>query len=122
MYNAVVEDLRHVLGQVVAEVDPAGRWAGDALLLPRLGVQLHIDPSGLMRQVSLVATGHRQRMDGWKLLEHRLRESLAELPTRRNPPALILIVIGVQLAGYAVFRMLSNPQAVAQAMHEMLRS
>ena len=54
IYNANPEQLRSILAEVVAQLDDEARWAGDSLVLPKLGVQLHVELFGAMRNVQLV--------------------------------------------------------------------
>ena len=53
IYNITVDKLRPILADVVEHFDPDARWAGDSLVLPTLGVQLHLDSFGTMKNVSL---------------------------------------------------------------------
>ena len=68
VYNISTEELHPVLAEAAARLDPAARWAGNHLSLPGLGVQLHLDSFDLMRNVSLVSSGSRQNIDGWRRL------------------------------------------------------
>ena len=73
IYNMSAEELHPVLAEVASRLDPAARWAGSQLSLPRLGVQLHLDSFDLMRNVSLASSGGRQNIDGWRRLARSLR-------------------------------------------------
>ena len=57
IYNISVDQLRPVLADLVDKLDRDARWAGDSLVLPALGVQLHLDSFPPMRNVSLAAIG-----------------------------------------------------------------
>ena len=50
IYNVSVDQLRPILAEVVERMDPEARWAGDCLFLPGLGVQLHLESFGWMRE------------------------------------------------------------------------
>ena len=52
IYNISCEQLRPVLVEVVERMDSDARWAGDCLYLPGLGVQLHLESAGWMRNVA----------------------------------------------------------------------
>ena len=69
IYNIPVDQLRPILAGLVERIDSEARWAGDSLVLPTLGVQLHLDALPWMRNVSLVATGPHQDHQGWRRLE-----------------------------------------------------
>ncbi len=66
VYNISSEELRPVLVEAAARLDDDVRWAGNHLTLPRLDVHLHLDSLNMMRNVSLVASGGQQNIDGWR--------------------------------------------------------
>ena len=66
VYNISTEELHPVLAEAAARLDPDSRWAGNSLALPNLGVQLHLESFDMMRNVSLVSSGSRQNLDGWR--------------------------------------------------------
>ena len=68
VYNISMEELHPVLAEAASRLDPDARWAGNHLTLPGLGVQLHLDSFDMMRNVSLVSSGSRQNIDGWRRL------------------------------------------------------
>ena len=97
IYNVNPDQLRAVLAEVVAELDADARWAGDSLVLPKLGVQLHVELSRGMRNVQLVAAGHRQNYAGWKRLEIALAKVLHQTTGSPNPAGFGMIAAGVLL-------------------------
>lgn len=121
VYNITADRLRSVLADVVSKLDEDARWAGDSLAVPRLGVQLHLDRTPGMRNVTLVATGANQNYFGWRRLEVALGEALAEVEVPRNSRAAALILAGTLIAGTLVWMVAQDPQAVAQALMDMLR-
>ncbi|MEX2561248.1 MAG: hypothetical protein WD403_15100, partial [Pirellulales bacterium] len=44
IYNMTVDELRPVLAGAIDVLDPDARWAGSSLSLPRLHVELHLEP------------------------------------------------------------------------------
>ncbi len=98
VYNISAEELHPVLAEVASRLDATGRWAGNNLSLPRLGVQLHLDSLDIMRNVSLVASGGRQNLDGWRRLARELSRSLSSMRVKTNPRA-----IGFLAASLAMF-------------------
>ena len=121
VYNISIEELRHVLADVVADLDSEARWAGDSLFLPQLGVQLHLDPVARMRNVSLVSSGPRQNYLGWHKLHCRLATSIRKTRVARN-----LRSIGLVLASLCIFALLTtlvvqDPQVTLQAMRDMFQ-
>ena len=69
VYNIALEQLRPLLADVVARLDPEARWAGESLVMPRLGVQLHLESAPLLNNVQLVSSGPAQALSGWRQLE-----------------------------------------------------
>ncbi len=121
IYNIALPELRPVLADLAVELDSDARWAGDALALPRLGVQLHLDSVAALRNVSLVSSGPVQNHQGWRRLELALAARLASLETPRNPRAAFLLAAGALVAVVLVLAIARDPQAVAQSFYEMLR-
>ncbi len=122
VYNISTGKLRPILADVVARLDSEARWAGDSLLLPNLGVQLHLDSMSTLRNVSLVSVGPQQSYLGWRQLELGLRAALNEFEVGRNLRAVGLIAgVGLLLLVFLLQIIAIDPQAVAQAMFNMIR-
>jgi len=122
VYNISPGELRPILADVVARLDAEARWAGDSLLLPSLGVQLHMDSLAALRNVSLLSTGPRQNHLGWRQLELALRTALGQFEVQRNLRAVGVVAgVGMVLLVFLLQIIASDPQAVAQAMFEMIR-
>lgn len=120
IYNLSGEELRPILAEASRRIDPQARWAGDSLALPTLGVMLHIECFDVMRHVSLVSSGGKQNVAGWRRLSGELRNQLAEIRVGRNPRSLGLMLLAVALIAVSIVHMLNRPNDVAQAMQEML--
>ncbi len=125
VYNITMEQLRPILAEVVEQLDQEARWAGDSLFLPSLGVQLHLETDPMFRNISLVASGHRQNFLGWRRLEHTLRSALAEHETLAENPrvwkvGMALLAVGICLLVFLLIGVASDPQAVAQSVLELL--
>ena len=69
------------------------------MTLPGLGVQLHLDSFDMMRNVSLVSSGGRQNIDGWRRLARELRRSLRTMRVKSNPRAIGLLLVSLVLLG-----------------------
>jgi hypothetical protein len=121
IYNLSPEELRPVLAERAVEIDAEARWAGDSLVLPNLGVQLHIESLAAMRNVSLVPSGPKQNYLGWKRLETELDAALADIEVPRNRHAVSLVAAGILLLLFVVQSVARDPQAVAQALFDILR-
>src|SRR5436190_14832984 len=60
IYNITLEQLRPLLADAVARLDTDTRWAGESLVMPQLGVQLHVEAAPLLKNVQLVSSGPQQ--------------------------------------------------------------
>lgn len=121
IYNITGEQLRPVLSDVVTELDPEARWAGDALVLPQLGVQLHVEPATMMKNVQLISAGPHQNLAGWRRLEIELQRHFRKLDGMPNPYGASLMLFGFSLAAYATFWLYRDPEAVVRSLQTMLR-
>jgi len=120
VYNIPVERMRPLLANLVGELDQEARWAGECLVLPQLGVQLHVEASPTMRNVQLVAAGHRQSFEGWRRLETALARALRETPGVRNSVGFSLIFCGLFMIGLITILMVQDSETVAQSVHDIL--
>lgn len=121
IYNVSADQLRPILAELVDQLDSNARWAGDMLVLPSLGVQLHVDSLAVMRNVSLTSVGRRQNPLGWQRLEQALGAALGQVPPARNARGAILLVGGLLILSGLGYAIACDPQAVTQALFEMLR-
>ena len=120
-YNVTVIQLRPVLGSVVQQLDNQARWAGDSLLLPQLGIQLHLEEFSVMRNVQLVSSGPKQNFTGWRRLELEMRRSLSSTWATRNPRGASLIAISLAITVVIAISMVNGQQSIAQAVTDLLR-
>jgi hypothetical protein len=120
IYNISAEELHPVLAEAASRLDPAGRWAGNNLSLPGLGVHLHLDSLDIMRNVSLVPSGGRQNLDGWRRLSHELGKSLSTMRVKTNPRAAGLLGVSLALIAICVTHLLMHPAELMQAMNDVL--
>ena len=122
IYNVTPEQLRPAIARIVEQLDSQSRWAGECLLLPQLGVQLHMETSPVMRTGELVAAGYRQSFQGWRKLENALAASLAEVqrPGRTIYGALLTFV-GLGVLMTVAYWVVNHHQVVAQGLREMLQ-
>ena len=119
IYNISAEELHPVLAETAARIDSSARWAGNQLSLPRLGLQLHLDSLDMMRNVSLVSSGGRQNLDGWRRLARELGASLGFVKVRRNPRAVGFLLVALALMTATLTHLLMHPDAIVQAMNEV---
>lgn len=122
IYNISVDQLRPTLAELVERLDPEARWAGDCLVLPGLGIQLHLDSTPWMRNVSLISAGPKQDYQGWSRLEAALAPALRQMEVPRNPRGVTLMSIGVFLAGLLCWAVAHDPQAITRPLFDLLQS
>ncbi len=121
IYNLSGEQLRPVLAKAINGLDPDARWAGSSLVLPRLRVELHVDPNPVMRNVSLAASGDEQSYAGWRQLELALAEKLKPAESPSNPWGMALALASLLIIGVMGWQMVQHPQAITQGFRDMLR-
>ncbi|MGA2034253.1 MAG: hypothetical protein ABSG68_18565 [Thermoguttaceae bacterium] len=121
IYNIPADHLRPILAELVDHIDPEARWAGDSLMLPGLGVQLHIENLAWMRNVSLVAAGPHQDYQGWRRLEQALAAALAHVEVSPNARGATLLSMGLMIGAALCYSIALDPQAVARAMFDMFQ-
>ncbi|TWU00715.1 hypothetical protein Pla108_16670 [Botrimarina colliarenosi] len=113
VYNLSAEELRPVLSEAVRKLDGSGRWAGESLVLPQIGVNCHLDTFAWMRNTSLIASGGRQDLAGWRRLGRSVERALRGVAIRPNPRGWLLLGAGVALVAAAMLRLTADPRAVA---------
>lgn len=119
IYNVSSEELRPVLSDVMRQLDAAGRWAGDNVSLPGLGVQVHLDGFPWMRNTSLVASGGRQDLSGWRRFGRGVERALRMAATTPNPRGWLFLGAGIALVLVAIVRMASDPVGVGEAWRQV---
>jgi len=120
VYNISADQVRPILAELVEHLDDDARWAGDTLVLPRLGIQLHVDYLAAMRNVSLTSVGSRQSHAGWRHLELALRDALGRVEVARNPRGATFVSAGVLIFATLVLAVARDPQAVTRALFDLL--
>ena len=121
IYNMNADRLRPILADLVMHLDSQARWAGDTLLLPKLGVHLHIESFPAMRNVSLVAIKAEQPLEGWARLEQALSAELRETEVRRNPRGFSLLGIALGIAAGIGYSLTTQTETLAQAIRDMFQ-
>ncbi len=122
IYNMELDQLRETLEQIVPQLDPKARWAGNCVALPVLGIQFTFDVSPATRNAQIRPAAFMQSYRGWKELEGALQTAFRGAQRGMpNPYGLVLLVFGLISGGMATWYMVSDPPAVAQALREMLR-
>lgn len=121
IYNMSSDELHSALAETAAELDANARWAGDSLVLPGLGVQLHIESLEIMRNVSLVSSGPRQSLEGWRQLATLLSQKLASIRVQANPRAVSFFLAAFMLFTMLLMHLARNPSRLAEAILEVFQ-
>src|SRR5688572_20714698 len=108
IYNVSPEQLRAALGDVIGQLDKEARIAGESICLPNLGVQLHIEPLPVLKNVQLKASGPQQSYQGWRELEQALAQALSESRGAPNPYGISLVLFGALIFGMISWWMASS--------------
>ena len=119
-YNVTSRELRPYLASVVERLDQQARWAGDSLMLPSLGVHLHLEDFSPMRGVQLVSTGTRQDIAGWRELETELRRTLHELPSPKHGHGWGLLLMALTMILTIGVSLVTFRPGIRQALREFL--
>lgn len=121
IYNLSLDQLRPVLAELLAAVEPDPRWAGNTVALPSLGVELHVESFPAMRNIRLYSVGDFQSFSGWRRLETALEERLAGVETQPSYRGLAFLSLGIGLFLASSYGFFQNSEAVVQALEQMLR-
>jgi len=121
VYNASLADVRTALAEVAARLDPEHRWAGDGLYLPQLGVQLHLDGFGPLRNVTLEGTGVRNSFFGWRHLRKELQQTLRGTEVRPNLYGLAMLAVGCTLLAFPLTLVALNGAKFNEQLAAFLR-
>ncbi len=119
VYNMTPDELRPILSDAAGTVDATYRWAGDCLVLPRLGVQLYVDGFALLRNTSLNSSGPRQNLQGWHKLARQLRANLRTVEVGPHPPALAILGLALLLLVGCELRLAGGGDQIAEVLDEL---
>ncbi|HJN12353.1 MAG: hypothetical protein QGH33_10075 [Pirellulaceae bacterium] len=121
IYNIHPDQVRPLLASLVPQLDREARWAGQCLIMPTLGIQLHVELFGTMRNAQLVAAGPQQSYEGWQKLELEMSRALKQTKSVRNPYGFSLVFAGLVMITLVTALMVGDPETVVQSLHETLR-
>jgi hypothetical protein len=122
VFNVPFEKLREILHELAAKLDSGAKVAGDAVVLPSLGVQLHLDSVPAMRSATLKATGDRQSHSGWSRLQRELNSALKSVEVTPNPRGFSFVAAALVLLGWPLSQLAQMPSnLIAQRLSDMLR-
>jgi uncharacterized membrane protein len=121
VYNLSPQKLRPIIADIAMRLDPKARWSGDSLLLPTLDLQMHLEGNSWMSNSQLVSVGDRQRFESWRLLEKQLRQQLGAIRSETVVFGVTLVMASLVLAAISIIWMVNQPEAVREALADMLR-
>ena len=121
IYNITLDQFRPLLAAAVIRLDTEARWAGESLVMPQIGVHLHVEAAPLLKYVQLVSSGSQQSLTGWRRLENELAMPLHRARTTANPFGITLASFGILLVTLITFVLSRDPPGVMHALNEMFR-
>jgi TRAP-type mannitol/chloroaromatic compound transport system permease large subunit len=121
VYNSTPGEVRVLLQRMIERLKLEHTWAGESLVLPTWGVQLHTTSFLVTRNVSICSTGARQSVQGWRRLRHELDRELSQVEVPPNPLGLTMLIFSALMLIGVVARLMQDPSAVARSMRDMLR-
>ena len=121
IYNVSLEELRPILSKIALELDPKSRWIGDALVIPRLKIHMHVEAVESLRNVQMVAGGNQQSTEGWLRVVRERKRHMAKVAVRPNVTGVPLLVASGLLAATAAGYLLSDTEAVKLALDHFFR-
>jgi hypothetical protein len=121
VYNVTPEQLRLILEGVVNKLDDGARWAGNALALPGLGIQLYLESFPATKNMQLVSSGPEQSLPGWRRLAAALAAELRSTRTTPNPVGYYFMFLGLAIASGITVFLAYDPPAVTQSLQHLLR-
>ena len=122
VYNIQPEELRSILASVAFDLDQESKWCGNSLIIPGLSVQLYIEKNRALRNVSLIATGNGQDVQGWRRLEKSLTLALSKHQTSRNRTWLLMLLLGLGIGAISLIMLYFHSQAILMSMQDFLSS
>jgi hypothetical protein len=120
IYNATLDQVRPIVADVISRLDCDARWAGESVIMPQLGVQLHFEAAPLLKNVQLVSSGPHQNLHAWRQLEQELRTALRRLRTSPNVFGTLFIGCGILLIAAISLLLARDPGGVMQTLSAML--
>ncbi|REJ66409.1 MAG: hypothetical protein DWQ31_15215 [Planctomycetota bacterium] len=121
VYNVSVDQVRMALDSLLRRHNLEHEWAGDALAIAPLGVQLQVDSVPRLRNVSLVATTGRQNYLGWRHLERELALELTQFESAPGLAGVVFLSVGVAtLVALAFGLVAQDPSELSAALQEIL--
>jgi len=121
IYNSSADRVRSVLSDIVWDLDKSAKRLEDGWTLPSINVRLNMEGGILSSNVQLVAVGARQNLEGWRLLEKKLRPALKSNRTPTNLIGICLVGLSLLLTATAAIWIYAQRTEVTQAVVDMLR-
>lgn len=120
IYNLAPEDARPLVAEAMRRIDPAGRWVGDCVVMPTLGVQLSVEGLATLATTSLVANGSQQDPAGWRRLTRGLDRAMRDTPAKRwRPRGVAIAGLGLTLLAAALWSVNADPAAIGESWRRL---
>ncbi|HEV3137955.1 MAG TPA: hypothetical protein VGZ26_08620 [Pirellulales bacterium] len=120
VYNMTLDELLPILAETAARLDHDSCWAGKALNMPQMRVNLQLEGFTPMRNVTLSATHDEQSIGGWRRLAAALRVTLRKTKVSNQTHGLRLVLCGLLILLTLAMKVAEQPQMVAQGLSRLL--
>jgi hypothetical protein len=120
VYNITLDELRPLLAENAERLDHDSSWAGKALSMPQMRVNLQLEGFAPMRNVTLSATPDEQSISGWRRLAAELRLALRQTRAANQTHGFRLIICGVLILLALALKVADDPQMIAQGLSRIL--
>jgi hypothetical protein len=122
VFNVAVDQLKPVLTEVAGRLDGDFQSTGDTYLLPRLGLQFHLERYLPLHNISLVAIGDEQSISSWRKLRMELSAALAPVRSASRLPGYAFVAVGLAMFVLPLWQLArADRNAVDEAVHDLLR-
>ena len=121
-YGMDGEQFSSTLLNAAREIDDQANWNGEVLTLPRVVMQLAIEPSGTLRVHQVVHVGFLRNVQDWIKLERAFVNAGAQVVCPSSSAGWPFVIAGAALLICAILPLINDPnQALAQLKEFLAR-
>jgi len=122
IYNLSWEEFRPRLLQTLQDLKVESRWVGSMVVLPELGIEMHLENFGWLRNLRLVSVGDEQSLHGWRVLHLALLEQLRDCRVVSHQRGLVFVLSGLALIVGLTLGLVVDHQQIASALNALFPS
>lgn len=121
IYQTTKTQVQEALTKIVSKFDAEATTTGGNLLIPRMGVQLHLDDESPLNHMQLVSIGGEQDLANWRRLQVGLDQELRGMRTQPASTGRTFVALAALLIIALVLSCARDNQSMAHALREMFR-